>query len=347
MVSKIYEKNMFKKRTKGLRICEKYDILIKTTGSKRKGVGNMITGLMAGVFWAADTVILGIALAMTPFVSGEQAVLLAPLVSTFLHDFCSALWMLLYTGIRREFRGVARALKTRSGKFIILGALLGGPVGMSGYVAAIGFMGAGYTSIVSSIFPAIGALLSCIFLKEKMKGYQIAGLVVSLLGVIGLGYTPGEAGQNYVLGFLCAAVCVLGWSLEAVICAYGMRDPEVTNEHALMIRQGTSAIFYGLVLLPVVKGWGITLSAAASSAMPVILAAAFFGTASYLCYYLAIHRLGAAKAMPLDVTYSAWALVFGAVFLHTIPDWTSIGFGILTVCGSIVAACDVREIVRK
>ena len=28
----------------------------------------MITGLAAGIFWAADTIILGIALAMTPFV---------------------------------------------------------------------------------------------------------------------------------------------------------------------------------------------------------------------------------------------------------------------------------------
>ena len=47
----------------------------------------MITGLAAGIFWAADTIILGIALAMTPFVSTEQAVFLAPFVSTFLHDF--------------------------------------------------------------------------------------------------------------------------------------------------------------------------------------------------------------------------------------------------------------------
>lgn len=303
----------------------------------------MITGLMAGVFWAADTVILGIALTMAPFISTEEAVFLAPFVSTFLHDFCSALWMLLYTGVRKQFQGVKRALKTRSGKFILLGALLGGPVGMSGYVAAIHYMGAGYTSIVSSIFPAFGALFSSIFLKEKMQRYQIAGLAVSLLGVIGLGYTPGEAGENYVLGFVCEAVCVLGWSLEAVICAYGMRDPEVTNEHALMIRQGTSAVFYGVVLLPLLNGWKFAVSAAVSTPMLVILAAAFFGTASYLCYYKAIHLLGASKAMPLDITYSAWALIFGAVFLHTIPDWKSVVFGVMTVCGSIVAACEIKK----
>lgn len=307
----------------------------------------MVTGLMAGIFWAADTVILGIALAMSPFVSGEEALLLAPLVSTFLHDFCSAVWMLFYTGIRRQFSGVRRALKTRSGKFIILGALLGGPVGMSGYVGAIRFMGAGYTSMVSSVFPAVGVLLSCIFLKEKMKGYQIAGLAVSLMGVIGLGYAPGDVSADYVKGFLCAGVCIAGWALEAVICAYGMRDPEVTNEHALMIRQATSAVFYAAVILPVIHGWGFTLPLFAEEPMPVILAAAFFGTASYLCYYRAIHRLGASRAMPLDITYSAWALVFGAVFLHTMPGWTQIVFGLLTVCGSVAAACDIREIFRS
>ena len=225
------------------------------------------------------------------FVSTEEAVFLAPFVSTFLHDLCSAFWMLLYTGIRRQFRGVKRALQTRSGKFIILGALLGGPVGMSGYVAAIYYMGAGYTSIVSSVFPALGALLSSIFLKEKMKGYQIAGLVVSLLGVIALGYTPGEAGRNYLLGFLCAAVCVFGWALEAVICAYGMRDPEVTNEHALMIRQATSAVFTESSFCRAERlgscGIGSDIVCASGDS-----GGGVFRNGSYLCYYLAIHRWG-------------------------------------------------------
>ena len=43
----------------------------------------MFTGLLSGVLWALDTVILGIALAMTPF---ENAAMLAPIISTFLHD---------------------------------------------------------------------------------------------------------------------------------------------------------------------------------------------------------------------------------------------------------------------
>ena len=36
----------------------------------------MVTGLAAGVLWALDTVILGVALSMAPFISGEQALFL-------------------------------------------------------------------------------------------------------------------------------------------------------------------------------------------------------------------------------------------------------------------------------
>lgn len=47
----------------------------------------MTYGILAGLTWALETIILGIALGMSPFVSTEQAVFLAPFVSTFIHDF--------------------------------------------------------------------------------------------------------------------------------------------------------------------------------------------------------------------------------------------------------------------
>ena len=129
----------------------------------------MFHGLLAGVLWGLDTVILGVALAMTSFVSTEEAIVLAPFVSTFIHDACSALWMFLYMAIKKELKNVWRALKSKSGKFIVVAALLGAPIGMTGYVAAINYIGPGYTAIISALFPAIGAVLSYIFLKEYKK----------------------------------------------------------------------------------------------------------------------------------------------------------------------------------
>ena len=308
----------------------------------------MFDGLLAGLLWGLDTVILGIALARTPFVSTEAAVFLAPFVSTFIHDFFSSLWMLLYTGVRGEFSNVLRALRSKSGKFIVLAALIGGPVGMTGYVLSIKYIGAAYTAIISSLFPAVGALFSYIFLKEKMKPYQLIGLFVSIGGVIALGYTPGGSDtSNLVLGFLFAILCVVGWAAEAVIIAYGLKDPQISDSQALQIRQLTSALFYAVIILPVLGGWLLSTEVLASSTMPVILLSAFFGTTSYLFYYKAIGKIGASKAMALNITYCAWAVVFGVIILQQTVSLRDIILGLVIIAGSLIAAADLKELIPE
>ena len=309
----------------------------------------MSNGLLSGIFWALDTVILGVALAMTPFVETEQAIFLAPFVSTFLHDFFSGIWMLIYMGVKKEYGKVLKALKTKSGKYIMLGAILGGPVGMSGYVAAIKYIGPAYTAIISALFPALGALLAYIFLKEKMSKIQLVGLGASILGVIGLSYVSdgGATPENLVIGLICAAICVFGWAGEAVICAYGMKDPDVSDEQALQIRQMTSALFYGIIILPVLSGWGLTLSLVPTKTTLIIVGAALFGTVSYVLYYRAINKLGPAKAMALNITYTAWAILFALVLFKEMPSLKSIICGLVVIGGSLVAANDVKGLIKK
>ncbi len=125
----------------------------------------MIPGILAGVTWAIGTIILGIAMSMSPFVSTEQAIFLAPFVSTFLHDAFSTIWATIYNTARGNMKNVWRALKTRSGKFVLLAAVIGGPVGMTGYVLSINYMGASIGAVASAVFPAIGAILAYFFLK--------------------------------------------------------------------------------------------------------------------------------------------------------------------------------------
>ncbi len=308
----------------------------------------MVTGLAAGVLWALDTVILGVALSMAPFISGKQALFLAPLVSTFLHDFSSSVWMLIYSGAKKQFKALIKALKSKSGKFIILGAVLGGPVGMSGYVAAIKYIGPAYTAIISAMYPALGAFLSFLFLKEKMRPAQILGLCASVLGAAALGYEPNaERPENFTLGFLCALLCCIGWAAEGVICTYGMRGPDVSSSHALALRQMISSVFYALILLPSLGGWSFTLSVFPTKAFSVIAAAAFFGTASYLCYYRALGKIGVSKAMPLNITYSAWAILFSFLILGSVPNAKGIICGAVIVLGSLVAAAENKQRRRK
>ena len=311
----------------------------------------MISGIIAGITWALETVILGIALGMSPFCSTEQAIFLAPFASTFLHDACSAIFAWIYNAVKGNLGKVWRALKTKSGKWVVLAAVIGGPVGMTGYVLAVNYMGASIGAVASAIFPAIGSVLAYIFLKEKMKWYQWVFLAATLLGVYGLSYSPDLAIENFWLGILGAFLCAFGWGIEAVILAKCLKDPEVEDEYALQIRQTVSAITYGVVILPVINGWGFTVDLFKGTGwlLPTIAIAGLFATVSYLFYYKAIAKIGASKAMALNVTYTAWAILFTVVILRdtsVLTLSTILCSLVVLVCG-IFAAADFKDIFGK
>ncbi|MBR3077667.1 MAG: DMT family transporter [Oscillospiraceae bacterium] len=332
----------------------------------------MLSGILAAVTWALETVIIGIALAMSPLVNSlGEAIFLAPFISTFLHDACSAVFSWIYNGARGKLGGVFHALfRTRSGKWVVIAAIIGGPVGMTGYVMAVTYMGASIAAIASAIFPAIGSVLACIFLKEKMKWYQWLFLALTILGVYGLSYSTELAPKNYLLGILGALLCAFGWGIEAVILAKCLKDPEVTDEYALQIRQTTSAIFYGAALLPILglmgfregglSPWAFTagLFRGTGWLLPTIAIAGLFATLSYLFYYKAIARIGASKAMALNITYTAWAMIFALIYdliLHALDASHEIAYpSVLTlICAlvvlvcSIFAAADFRELFKR
>lgn len=303
-------------------------------------------GLFSGILWGLDTVVLGIALSMSPYIGTAEAIAFAAIASSFLHDAGCAIWLMIYMGAKRRLKDTLAALKTRSGEVVILGALLGGPVGMTGYVIAINNIGAAYTAIISAFYPALGAFLSFVLLKEKMDKKQIAALVVALVGVMAMGYiSAGDSEMgNATLGLVGAVLAVIGWGSEAVLCAWGMRDDAVDNETALQIRETTSALVYGIVVLPLFGAWGFTASAVPSLATGVIALSALAGTASYLFYYKGISLIGAAKAMALNISYSAWAVVFGFVLQGTVPTPATVFFCVLILAGTVLAASDWNEL---
>lgn len=311
----------------------------------------MFAGIIAGITWAIETIILGIALAMSPFATTDQAVFLAPFVSTFIHDAFSAIWACIYNGVRGNLPNVAKALKTRSGKFVALAAVIGGPVGMTGYVLSVANMGASIGAVASAIFPAIGAVLAYFFLKEKMSWYRWVFLILSLIGVYGLSYSPEINIQNFWLGFAGTLMCAFGWGIEAVIIAKSVQDSAVTDEIALLIRQTTSALTYGVVILPVMKGWGFTVSLFKGTGwlLPVIAIAALFATASYLFYYKAISQIGASKSMALNITYSAWAVIISIVVLgnYSLLNPITIICTIAVLVFGILAGADYKDLIKK
>ena len=306
-------------------------------------------GLFSGILWGLDTVVLGIALSMSPYIGTAEAIAFAAIASSFLHDAGCALWLLVYMGAKKRLGDTLKALKTKSGLVVVLGALLGGPIGMTGYVIAINNIGAAYTAIISAFYPALGAFLSFVLLKEKMSAKQIAALVVALVGVMAMGWISAGDSQmeNAALGFGGAILAVIGWGSEAVLCAWGMKDDAVDNETALQIRETTSGLVYAAVVVPLFGAWGFTASAIPSGATGIVMLSALAGTASYLFYYKGISAIGAAKALALNISYSAWAVVFGFVLQGTVPSPATVFFCILILAGTVLAASDWNELFGK
>ena len=300
----------------------------------------MFAGILAGITWGLETVALNKAFDLNPL----ESMILATLITAFLHDT-------FYNGVRGKLPDVFRSLfKTKSGKWVVIAAIIGGPVGMTGYVMTVQNLGYAIGAAASTVFPAIGAVLAFIFLKEKMKWYQWLFLLATLAGVFGLFYSTDIKAENILLGVVGTLLCSFGWGIEAVILAKCLRDGDVSDEGALMIRQTTSAVVYGAAVLPVLSvivrdnAWGRAVGLFSNGwLVPVIVIAGLFATASYLFYYRAIAKIGASKSMALNVSYAAWAMIFGNLYYLIDPSYsqkTEITF-FTVICAVVVLVCSI------
>ena len=315
----------------------------------------MLSGLLSGLLWALNSVFLGIAMSMSPFVSTEQAIFLAPFISAFLNDFFSSICMIVYSAMRKKLKSTLKAAISKSGMWIVIASLIGGPIGMTGYVLSISYMGSSIASVSSAIYPAIGVLCARIFLKEKMRWHQYVCLILTMLGIYMMSYSPNVEIKNFLLGLLGTAMCAIGWGLEAVLIAKGMKE-DVQSDIALTIRQTTSWLTYAIVILPCLqyfKAWEFTVSlfnfANSQWLIPCIMLAASFGTASYLLYYIAIDKIGATKALPLNVTYVVWTVIINLAIFRDFEDysWLSYVSMVVVFFSSIFAAIDISKLRKQ
>lgn len=294
-------------------------------------------GIGSGALWGLDTVILAIALALNPFATDAHA----SLVSAALHDAICALILLIFMAVRGRLKDTWRAMHTRSGRAVMVAALLGGPIGMSGYLLAIDQIGAGYTAIISTFYPALGTALAVLVLKERMRPRQVIALAVAIGAIIATSYTSTSVSGSALWGVLGALAAVVGWGCEAVILAWGMRDDAVDNETALQIRETTSGLTYLVLVVPLGGALSSTGQALTSpGAMGLVALAAAAGTASYLFYYKAIDLLGAARAMALNISYSAWAVLFAFLLQSIVPAPIQIVLCIVILIGTVLAATE-------
>ncbi|MCR5077915.1 MAG: DMT family transporter [Prevotella sp.] len=312
----------------------------------RKGY---LTGLGSGMTWGLDAVMLGIAMAMTPFVSDPLLLIGGAFVCSMLHDVFAACWMLLIMLAKGRLREFPRQLASRDGVFCALGALFGGPLAMTFYMMAISKGGPALAATVTACYPLLGSVLAVLILKETVQLRGWLGLLVCILGIIWIGYSPSEGGNiNVSQGILFSLVAATGWATEAVVCGFGMKKGNVDPQMALLIREFTSGVVYLLIVSPLMLGgYGNMMQAtgavfAYTPCWTLILSTALVGMSSFFMWYTSIDLIGAAKALCFNVTYSFWAVVFTFVLIGSQLTW-NIVIGSLLIIGGVALATLIHK----
>lgn len=223
-----------------------------TSALMRKGY---TTGILSGMTWGLDTVLIGVAMAMAPFVENPVLVIGGTFICSMLHDAFAALWMVIIMGFKGRLKELWPAFKSKDGLYCALGALFGGPLAMTFYMLAIAKGGAALTATVTACYPLLGSAMAMVILKEKVRLRGWLGLLICILGIIYIGYTPAdETDVNVIGGIMLAAIAAIGWATEGVVCGYGMKTGNVDPQMALLIRELTSGITYVLIVAPVMVG---------------------------------------------------------------------------------------------
>ena len=128
-----------------------------TSALMRKGY---TTGVLSGMTWGLDTVLIGVAMAMAPFVENPVLLVGGTFICSMLHDAFAALWMLIIMGCKGRLKELWPAFKSKDGLYCALGALFGGPLAMTFYMLAIANGGAALTATVTACYPLLGSAMA-------------------------------------------------------------------------------------------------------------------------------------------------------------------------------------------
>lgn len=346
----------------------------------------LAAGIFSGMTWGLQGVLLNsLVLHFGPFQVTTQGAFYASLIAAVavaaLHDFVASCWILFFDTVTGRIKEIPRALKTKPGRLAIFASIFGGPLGMGGYCIGMYLAGVTYALAISAIYPAIGAILGRIVLKERINARVWVGILACLAGAVLVGWAPPEAatsGFQFYLGIAFSCGPAIGWAAEGVIACFGMDmiDPDIAiwireffssvialfttvigiSIFATAITGGTETLIDGSTYaLHWYTGWKMFISAFGNvNSLIWIIITAASGGFSYVFWYRAINMIGTGRAMAFNVTYALWSVPAGylANLITPLYGWENgyaatglvlVGVAVITI-GAILVVINPKEL---
>lgn len=190
----------------------------------------------------------------------------------------------------------------------------------------------GLMSIFNAATPLMGAAVAWLWLKDQPTRWRLAGLGIGFVGVVGLAWqkahAPLAAGSSSGGSAALAVMACLGATLcYGISASYTKRY--LTGVPALAVATGSQVSAALALLLPMLLTW--PGSPPSLGAWTAALGLAVLCTAvAYVLFFRLIAHIGPANAISVTFLIPAFAVVWGAVFLHEMPT-AAMAWGALVI----------------
>jgi drug/metabolite transporter (DMT)-like permease len=205
---------------------------------------------------------------------------------------------------------------------------------------ALYFTTAALGALIQGFIPVAIILLAIIFLKERIKNWQIVGIIVSVAGVVMLGFTgivPGA--RDALLGntlMICAVLC---WGIYTIL-AKSMQQ----YDSIYLATIGTWIGTVGLLPAMIIEGWGHALPVITFTGwMSIIYLGLVSSAICYILYNKVVRVLPAVQVgnfMNLDPVVGA---VIAVAVLHDKVTIVQIIGGVLVLGGVVLTSSKQKK----
>jgi drug/metabolite transporter (DMT)-like permease len=172
---------------------------------------------------------------------------------------------------------------------------------------------AGLSSIFNAAAPLFGALIAWLWLHDKLGVTRVLGLVVGFAGVFGLAWSKAglhadSSGSMLAVGACLVATVSYGFSANFAKRALADAPP-------IAVAAGSQLSAAIALIAPTLWMWPAATPSAAAWIQVALLAVLCTGVA-YVMYFRLIANVGPANAITVTFLVPAFAVAWGAVFLH-------------------------------
>jgi len=236
--------------------------------------------------------------------------LLAPVFGPILTASLRLLIGAAVLAIYFRVKGVKLSLLKNIKMYLILGPIsLGIPYFLFS-VAALN-VPSGVSAILNTTAPMFTAILTFFILNEKMKVYNVFGLMIATGGVaMVMSNTITGFNSGAVLGVLCVLAASMLYAISGVII-----KTKTTHIDSNSLAFGNQLIG-GLSLLPFVILYPVTGIINLKVVLTLLTFGVFGSGVAMVIYFYLMKQVGPVKTLTVTYLFPIFGLFFGYVFLH-------------------------------